>query len=624
MRRALLVFLGILACASPARADWRSLTSDHFLVIGDATDRDLRDVALRLEQFREVVGRLLPGAVLRDENSPPVVVLVFRSLASFEPFMPRVNGRAQRVAGFFQPGEGVNYIALTTENGEGGLQTILHEFAHLLLRGLSKDAPLWFHEGLAEYYSTFEVVQGGHRANIGKPIAGHVGLLRERRLPFAKFFAIDRGSPEYTTDTTDRAVLYAQAWAIVHHAFHGDSKRRNQLLTFVQRVADGSDTATAFRDSYGIEVQALEREVQLYVQRSVYSYGYEEFDERIVTRVNPQTARLSDAEADAWLGDLLVHMGRSEEALSRINKALAVDPNLAVAHASLGTLRMSENKTAEARTHLEKAIALGSANEFVHFAYAYAVLSGGAAGSDDVTSAVRALERAIALRPGYSDAKLLLAYAYLTAKRAQDVVTLLAPLLKAEPTNHPAALRLAEAHLQLEELDTARRLLGPVLARSTTPSERDRARELLGVSAGLQRRRETLAAAGVGPTGANTAPASAGSPSPAEPPARLLPQFRKVAPEEQRTYGVLEGIECSPERIVLLVRTTDGLLRAAAPRFMDIEFIAYRKLATMQVSCGKQDPLNEVYLTWRQPAGAGPGSDRTVVAVEILPEGFVP
>ena len=618
MSRALLGLLIILAWAPPAWADWRSLKSDHFLLVGDATDRDLRDVALRLEQFRDVVGRLRPG-VLRDDNTPPVVVLVFRSLSSFAPLMPKSNGRTVQVAGFFQPGQGVNYIALTTENGDEAMPTILHEFAHLLLRGVSKDAPLWFQEGLAEYYSTFEVVQGGRRANIGKPIGPHVGLLRERRLPFASFFAVGRDSPEYTKDTTDRAVLYAQAWAIVHHAFHGDAKRRNQLFSFVDRVANGDDSATAFRQSYDIDIKDLEREVQLYVQRQVYSYGYVDFDARVATQVNAPITRVSDAEADAWLGDLLLHQSRSQEAVARIEKALAVDPNLALAHASLGALKLRENKTDEARAHLEKAIALGSANEFAHFAYAYAVLSSGTVEPDQAASAARALERAIALRPGYVEAQEMLAYAYLTTNRAEAARDLLTPVVKADPTNHQAALRLAEAMLRLNDVDATRRLVGPVLARSTDQRERDRARALLGQLAGVQRRQETLAAASA--AGAATPPANpAGQPPPDA--SRVQYAFRPVGQNERRVYGVFEAIECSQAEIVVVVRTTEGAVRAKAARFSDIQFITYRQLAGLQVACGKQSPAYEIYLTTRE--GTPSSGDRTAVALEILPEGFIP
>lgn len=41
----------------------------------------------------------------------------------------------------------------------------------------------------------------------------------------------------------------------------------------------------------------------------------------IVTRISPETTRISDAEADAWLGDLLAHIGRDDDALTRLAKA---------------------------------------------------------------------------------------------------------------------------------------------------------------------------------------------------------------------------------------------------------------------------------------------------------------
>lgn len=73
---------------------------------------------------------------------------------------------------------------------------------------------------------------------------------------------------------------------------------------------------------------------------------------------------------------------------------------------------------------------------------------------------------------------------------------------------------------------------------------------------------------------------------------------------------------------MLVLRTADAAVRARAARFDDIEFRTYRPLASMKVGCGTQEPLHEVYLTWRP--GAAPGAEQTAVAVEVLPEGFVP
>ena len=117
MRRILaLVSLALLTLPTDAMADWRMVPSDNFRVIGDVGAGQLRGVALRLEQFREVISLLNPGAI-PDKDSTPVVVFVFGSDRSYRPFMPRVDGRVIRVAGMFQPGQDVNYVALSLDAG---------------------------------------------------------------------------------------------------------------------------------------------------------------------------------------------------------------------------------------------------------------------------------------------------------------------------------------------------------------------------------------------------------------------------------------------------------------------------------------------------------------------------
>ena len=63
-----LVLASLLLTPGAAAADWLSLRSDHFLVIGNASGGQLRDVALRLEQFREVV-RLQGTRVIGPRSS---------------------------------------------------------------------------------------------------------------------------------------------------------------------------------------------------------------------------------------------------------------------------------------------------------------------------------------------------------------------------------------------------------------------------------------------------------------------------------------------------------------------------------------------------------------------------
>ena len=151
--------------------------------------------------------------------------------------MPVANGRTVPVDGFFVDGADTNYITMNVEAGEQAFPVVFHEFSHLLLNGAFAQAPLWFNEGLAEYFSTFEVTNDGRRALIGKPIGRHVALLRERRLKLSQLFAIGPGSKEYTREGIERELLYAQSWALVHYARHAEQRRFASLESLARRLA---------------------------------------------------------------------------------------------------------------------------------------------------------------------------------------------------------------------------------------------------------------------------------------------------------------------------------------------------------------------------------------------------
>jgi hypothetical protein len=96
---------------------------------------------------------------------------------------------------------------------------------------------------------------------------------------------------------------------------------------------------------------------------------------------------------------------------------------------------------------------------------------------------------------------------------------------------------------------------------------------------------------------------------------------------EQRSYGLLEQVECTPTGIVLHLRATGSVITARAKRFDDVELITYRQTQQPStINCGLRPAPEEVYLTWR-PATAADGvtaGEPIAVAIELLPEGFVP
>ena len=134
---------------------WTSVQSKNFRLIGNARERDIRKVAERLEQFREAFLRLL--SVNHFDSSVPLTVIVFKDDAAYTPFEPLFSGQPAGIAGFFQSSPDIDYITLSVDRKHVRRPDALafHEYVHLLVRNSFGNAPLWFNEGLAEYYSTF-------------------------------------------------------------------------------------------------------------------------------------------------------------------------------------------------------------------------------------------------------------------------------------------------------------------------------------------------------------------------------------------------------------------------------------------------------------------------------------
>src|SRR5678816_3156471 len=236
----LLILLSQPATVS-AKDNWVSVRTKNFFMIGNADEKEIRKVALKLEQFRQVFTRLLPN--IRFNTPVPTTVIVFKSDSSYAPFKPSAN-----VAGYFQSGEDANYITLTTE-----LQTmdpfnvIFHEYTHLLVNNTFKNAPVWFNEGLAEYYSTFKITDD-QKIALGLPIGNHVHLLRQNKmLPLRTLFEVDHKSPYYN-EKNKQGIFYAESWALMHYLIIGKTGKLEQLGKFIELLGAKTPLEQAFQE----------------------------------------------------------------------------------------------------------------------------------------------------------------------------------------------------------------------------------------------------------------------------------------------------------------------------------------------------------------------------------------
>jgi tetratricopeptide (TPR) repeat protein len=412
----LVVLFAFSSATSQTRDTWRSVRTNHLFVIGNTDAEKLRQVAVWLEFFHGAFARLVSRNVL--ESPVPTTVVIFRDDASFAPIKPLYQGRPANIAGYFQPADDMNYIAIALDPGDRNpYSTAFHEYVHLHVNDNIPNAPLWLNEGLAELYGSLQF--SGNEAFIGTPLYGYIQLLREEQLvPLKTLFSIGTDSPHYN-EQDKNGIFYGESWALVHYLMLGDRGRQEHFKRFLQLVARGDDAAKAIQDAYGVSLEALQEELRTYIQRGNLSA------QRITGVDNPtaygsytatQRSSLTEGEANYYLGDLLYHQGRDAEAERYFKQAIALDPGFVPSYASLGVLCVRQRRYADAKKYLQKATS--SPQSFmVHYLYAY-VLSREGISPEGLISEYSAenaavireqLQRAIQLSPNHAPAHHLLA-----------------------------------------------------------------------------------------------------------------------------------------------------------------------------------------------------------------------
>jgi tetratricopeptide (TPR) repeat protein len=652
--RALVAALVMLVAAQAAAAKdaWTSVRTQNFHLVGNAPEKEIRLVATRLEQFRDVFKRLFPQV---NFTSPvPTTVVVFKSHGSYKPFKPVADGNTVAVAGYFQPGEDVNYITLTTERGaDNPYSTIYHEYVHLLVNNsLGKgSAPAWFNEGLAEYYSTF-AVEDDRKVHLGKFVDEHLYLLRQQRMiPLSQLLAVDHHSLERNKHDV-RGLFYAQSWALVHYLILGnEGKRVPQLGQFLALTAQGVATEEAFKRAFQTDTAGMEKELQKYVEGRTFQSKVATFEHKLEFDSQMAVAPLTEAEAEGYLGDLLLHTNRPDEAAARLERALQLDPNLTMARASLGMTRLRQKRYDAAKEELRKAVASGAQNYLAHYYYAYALSQQGTREDSyrpggyppELAKEMReSLRKAISLRPDFPESYHLLGWINLvTGEELEVSAALLRRALAMAPGNQHYALVLAQIYLRQEKFEQARQTAEPLTREGTEPSLRATAQSVMASIKSYEEQvkqhksRQEEYERGV--AGRNE-PRLGVREGAAEPPDRvarsqeeaaadamaeaLNEALRKPEAGETRVRAVLTRIECGPKGLVFVFKAGERTLRLASAGFKGLHIVAYTRDVGAELSCGARKIEMPAVVTYRAASDSRAKSDGALVALEFVPADF--
>jgi len=631
----IVVFLAIVPQhqLAVAKDTWTSIQSKNFFLVGNGSEKEIKQVAARLEQFREVFTHLFPR--LKFTTPIPTTVVVFKSDSSFKPFKPIPN-----VAGYFQPGQDVNYISLTTElEGQDPFSVIFHEYVHLLVDNTVGNMPLWFNEGLAEYYSTFKITDD-QKIALGNPIGNHVFLLRENKfLPLRTLFQVDHKSPHYN-ERNKQSIFYAESWALMHYLIIGKTGRAEQLGAFLDKIRANVPMEQAFQDAFQMSFEAMEKELRDYVHKDRYNVLNGHFERKLETDTDMISAPVSEAEAQAYLGDLLLHSNRKDSE-TYLQKALTLDPNSALANAAMGMAKLRDGKPAEALVNLERAVTANSQNYLVHYYYAYAMSHQGGSESQpisgydpEVAAKIRQeLLRAIELRPDYPESYSLLSFVSLvTGNNLDESLKLLTQAIKNSPGRNDLLFMLGQLYMKTGDYKQAQLVFQQVVKSNAKDEVRQRAESVLTQLVAFQKQREQYEQARKS-SGANLTTgarntsrveivANQNEETPTDPSSYLREALRKPGAGETQVQGTLLRLECDAKGITFVVQSGTQTLRLHAPNFEDIDITTYNPDVKGDLSCGVRKPEDPIVVCFKPQANKALKSDGEVISIEFVPAGF--
>lgn len=606
------------SAAAPAAAAWHRVDSPNFIVTGDVNVRDLRRIAAQFEAFHDALSRIF-GA--KTTSAPvPTVVVVFPNAEALEPYRPG----SRRLLGWASADRDVNYIGMLNA-GELTDRVIFHEYTHLMLANTVARVPLWLNEGLAEFYSTFTLTDGGRRAQVGLPIVEHLrGLNGSIKIPLAELLRVDYKSPRYNEDSR-AGDFYAESWALIHMLLNEQPSRMADLGHYLRQVGDGADETQAWEQVFG--TTRTENALRLYIKRQILGTVVVTFPEKVAS-LAPAETPMSEADAAGFLGALQLRVHGANAAAKLVEPALAREPANALVNSVMARIDFVRHDTGAT---VKRLMAAAAPNDWfaayldgltLSEATRLDQLAGDAVGRD------AALARAVALldqvRHDHTELANVLAE-LAKIELEHDTAPTAAARTNIERARELAPGRIdyvlthAQLFAQTREFAKARAVVGPLMTPAYPEDIRNSARRLMGELVDL----EQALTAGPVPdprSGSVAVPdADAGRPRTGARGGRFVPEYRTVQPGERRLDGVLERIDCPTGRpAVFFVRVAGGSGASGNAvqlegTMSNVEFLSYRDDLAGGVTCGPRDPLH-VYVTVREAT-----PKPIVVAVEFLP-----
>jgi tetratricopeptide (TPR) repeat protein len=348
------------AAAVPAQAEWREAKSEHFVVIGDMPERELRQWSERLEQFHGMLAYLLDAKV----ETAPVTVFVLDGLGAVQD----AGGGGRNIAGFYgataQSANAVVPQRLGFYVEDFNPRIILfHEYAHhMLLSNVEMFMPGWAQEGLAEMFATAKIEDDGSVVIGDKNDARADAMFGMSRWSVRRMLESDFNPPK---DPEENIEKYARGWALAHYLWMS-GERPNQYGEFIAELNRTVDPVASGEKVFG-DLGRLDRELDRYIR--AHKFKLARFGPDLIGTPGEIAVRtLSEGEAAMINYRLASTIGVTEETAGplagRARPVAARYPDNAAVQTWLAEMEYDANNYDASLAAAERALALDTDSLF--------------------------------------------------------------------------------------------------------------------------------------------------------------------------------------------------------------------------------------------------------------------
>ena len=250
-------------------AGLRTYTTRHFVLRTNAVDRYAKLLGGRLDAYYEQLARMLPALLAEPIQDVKASVILFERQEDYQRYARRNAPQLVNNGGYY---DGATRT-IVTYRYNNSLQLYFHEILHAIMGQIFDDHyffryskpnwPIWFDEGLAEFFGSFVV--DGYDIQIGERNKTKIAYLLNA-LATNTFVGLQEllAAPSEKYSGASMNLYYAEAWGLI------DFLARNQpykdaLPRFFAAIKADADGIASFKRFFGEDLIDLDRRLRAHL-----------------------------------------------------------------------------------------------------------------------------------------------------------------------------------------------------------------------------------------------------------------------------------------------------------------------------------------------------------------------